>query len=137
MDWELILKILGSFIALIGAVYQLRQFNPVKRARLKADLEILEKVDKQSENFQLVKNHIDNQIKAIYSESEKKFKIYSVGYFVFGIIFLVGFTILSVYIYNESVGFSWWLLLTGFFAFAGFGGILDGLEKKATKKTED
>lgn len=137
MNWELVVTIIGSFIGLFGAIYQLRQLNPRKRTRLKNDVEILDKLDKQSESYQILKSHIDESIKRIYINKGNKFRIYNIGDFIFGLIFILGFTVLSVYIYNKNNGFSWWLLLTANFAFAGFGGVLNGLDNKKVKKTND
>ena len=129
----MVLKILGSFIALFGVALKLREYNPVKRTRLKTDLEILEKLDKDSERFQILNSHIDETIKDMYGERKSGTKVHSPGELIMGIILLVGFTFWSVYIYTQNQGFSWWILLTGFMAFAGFGMILNGFEKKQPK----
>ncbi|MEO0626731.1 MAG: hypothetical protein AAFY91_07060 [Bacteroidota bacterium] len=83
-----------------------------------------------ADNYNILKAHIDSQVRKLYVEKQSGFKIYDPGQFIFGIVFVVGFTIWSVYIYTNSSGFNWWIVLTGFLAFAGLGGIMNGFEKK-------
>ncbi len=136
MNWDLVLKILGSFVAVLGTIYQLRQFNPVRRTRLKHDAEILEKLDKESKGYKILSKHIDEKIHEIYVEKNEGIKIYHPRELIMGSFFVIGFTILSVYIYNKNQGFSWWLILTGFIALSGAVGITNGFDRNYSEKKE-
>src|ERR1039457_4758679 len=118
IDYELVLKIFGVIAAVVAAVYQFRNVKLSPRSSIKTDLEILKLLDSDDENYILIKNHIDRSIKRIYRiRKENKFKIYSIPLFIMGILFLLGFSVWTYYISRN--GFSYWSLLTGFFAIAG------------------
>ena len=111
MKWDLVLQILGSVFGFIVAIYKIRLLNPNKNPRFKDDIELLKELEKDSESYIAVKTHIDNSIRKIYSVKQNKKIIKDAYEFVFGIFFIVVFTLWSVHIYSKNQGFSGWILL--------------------------
>ena len=138
IDWELVIKAFGAIVGAIVSLYQLRNLNLRLRSSPKSDIEILNLLKPDSPNYQAVKTHVDSKILRLYrSENLGKsagFKIYSWPDFILGIVFLPGFLIWTIYLFRG--GFNWWGLVTAFFAFAGFGGILNGLQKPSRTTVE-
>ncbi|MDB5228063.1 MAG: hypothetical protein JWN78_2256 [Bacteroidota bacterium] len=129
IDYELIIKIIALFVGLFGSIYQLRNLRLTFRSSLKTDLDILKMLQEDDPNYSIVKNSINESIKKIYGVSNKNgLKIHSPGDFIFGILFLSGFSFWTYYLVRHDHLF--WSYVTGFFAFAGLGGIMNGLDKK-------
>jgi len=130
------LKVLAVLAGVATTVQQIRQFRANSRASIKTDLEVLRMLDKSEAGYTLVKQHVDDLIKRVYTPRKRGFSngltIYNQEDFVLGIILLPGFVVWTIYLVRN--GFSWWALLTAFFAFAGFGSILNGLDPKNQKK---
>jgi len=136
IDWELVFKTLGVVFAALVSIYQIRSLVPPSRARLKADLEILKLLDPSDEAVPFLKAHTARAVRRLYppveSAGSSLFKVHSWGDFMLGLIFLPGFSIWTFYLIKH--GSYWWAPLTGLFAFAGFGAILNGLDPKSAKK---
>jgi hypothetical protein len=130
--FELALKVAAVLIGVLGSFYQLRNLRISSRSSIKTDMEILKMLEPTDPNYKIVKRSIDSSIKNIYKTDEQKTRIYSPTDFIFGVLFMVGFSIWTYYLSRD--GFSYWSILTGFAAFAGFGGILNGLDPKKNKK---
>jgi hypothetical protein len=132
LDFELLLKIAAAIIGVIGLLYQLRNLRLTFRSSIKTDLEILKMLDTNDPNYEIVRGSINESIKRVYGDpNKKKFKIYSRLDFYGGILFSIVFTYVTYYLCKD--GFSFWGLITGFLALAGLGGIITGLEPKKTK----
>jgi len=133
IDWELVFKAVGALVGAIVSLYQLRNVNPRLRSTLKSDIEILNLLKPDEPGYRAVKEHVDSKIRRLYKPERKKKegrpKIYSWPDFLLGIVFLPGFLIWTIYLFRN--GFNGWGLVTAFFAFAGFGGIINGLQKPA------
>jgi hypothetical protein len=128
------IKILGSIAPLIVAIYQIKQ-SSVKKNRLQKDIEILEKLEKDSESYISVKASVEKSIRELYSVSRDQ-KIQSPGDFIFGVVLIVVPGIWSIYIIANCTISPWWHLLTVSVAFVGLGGILNGIKKKVDDKTQ-
>ena len=131
IDWDLVVKAVGAIVGVFVSLYQLRNIKPRLRSTLKTDVELLKNLEPGGLSHQTVKEHIDYMIQRLYQSDREKtgsrFKIYSWSDFTLGIIFLPGFLVWSIYLFRD--GFNWWGLVTAFFAFAGFGGIVNSLDK--------
>ncbi len=133
MDWEEVFKSLGVVVGAAASLYQIRSLIPPSRARLKADLEILKSLDPSDAAAPLLKAHIDRTLWVLYSpaaarSASSRFHVYSWKDFILGLVFMPSFLIWTVYLVHRG---SWWpAILTGFAAFASFGGILVGLDAK-------
>lgn len=130
MDYTIVLQGLGIVLTAIFAIWQLRNLIPKTKSALKIDLDIFHLIEEADPNHAVIKKHIDKRIVAIYV-LERTGKIHSWGDFIIGLTIAGVFSILTVYLVRN--GFSWWSLLTGPFALVGIGGILNGLEEKASK----
>ncbi|MFZ5981714.1 MAG: hypothetical protein ACOYVF_13910 [Candidatus Zixiibacteriota bacterium] len=133
IDWELVFKAIGAIVGAFVSLYQLRNIKPRLRSTLKSDIEILNLLKPDEPGYRAVKEHVDSKIRLLYKPLREKrsggLKIYSWPDFALGIIFLPGFLIWTVYLFRG--GFNGWGLVTAFFAIAGLGGIINGLEKPA------
>lgn len=127
-----VLKVLGVLAGAATTAQQIRQFRANSRSSVKADLDILRMLDKSDASYELVKQHVDALIKRVYAPRKGGFVVYNQEDFVIGLLLLPGFLVWTAYLLRN--GFSWWALLTAFFAFAGFGSILNGLDPKNQKK---
>jgi hypothetical protein len=78
--------IISLITALVAGIFKL--FDKTPRASIKADLEVLEKMDKDDPNYELVKKRIDASIKKIYSE-KGGIRMYSLYDFIFGLVFIL------------------------------------------------
>ncbi|MCP4439054.1 MAG: hypothetical protein GY810_08945 [Aureispira sp.] len=132
MDWDIVIKAFGMLIGLVGTVYQFKRFDPRKRDKLKTDLEILNLLDPESPEFEKLKIYTEYEIDELYGNTterrENKQFIKKPGDFVFGLVLFLGFFVWTYILYNNAGGFTWYMLITGFFAFAGAGNIIIGLE---------
>ena len=142
MDWEIILMAIsiigGAVIAFFRIRTEWRKIAPTSRFALKRDLEILGLIKSslpKDPKYKIVKKAIDDKIDEIYSPVQqigfKRVREYNWGILIFGFILLIVFSLWTWYLVKD--GFTWWALLTGFFAFAGIGNIINGLEKKQKK----
>lgn len=132
MEWEeILIKAVVALTGVIGTVYQFKNIRPKMRSKLKTDLEILSMLEKDDPNHKLVQEYVNESMKGLYSLAGSRksdgSRITSWGDFIFGIIFTSLFTTATIYIVQD--GWNWWALLTGFFVFAGIGGILNGFDK--------
>jgi hypothetical protein len=129
---EIVLQALGIVMGALLSAVQLRNAMPRSRARLKADLEILNLLAPDDPNRAAVKTRVDSVIRVLYTQTETgspaRFKVYNWSALAFGVALTIVFVTWSIFIFRD--GFSWWGLMTSFFAFAGFGEILNGLEQK-------
>jgi hypothetical protein len=137
IPYEKIVLALSSLVGLIGATYQIsliRNSSSVKKIRLKNDIEILEKLERDSESYHSVKARIDKSVRELYSVRQKNKIIQSYGDFLFGIFILLVAISWSWYLWQKEHAFSWWFLMILPIAFVGLGGILNGFEKKEDNK---
>lgn len=132
IDFELLLKVTAAVIGVVGVIYQLRNLRLRFRSSIKTDLEILKMIEPTDPNFEIVQTNINESIKKVYGDpTKKKFKVYNPPDFYGGLLWCIGFTYWTYHLCKD--GFSFWSLITGFFAFAGLGGIINGLEPKKNK----
>lgn len=150
MDWGIILMAISIIVTAVIAFFRIRtewrKVAPTSRFALKRDLEILGLIKSslpKDPKYEIVKKSIDDKIDEIYSPvqqigfkslREKRLREYNWPILIFGFILLIGFSIWTWYLVKD--GFTWWALLTGFFAFAGIGNIISGLEKKPEKSSD-
>lgn len=151
MDWDIMLRAAGIIATLLGVAMafsrirlEWRKIAPTSRFALKRDLEILallKKSDPEDPKYEVVKKAIDDKIDEIYSPVQqirlkklKDYKDYNWGIIIFGFILLIVFSLWTWYLVKD--GFTWWALLTGFFAFAGLGNILNGFEEKSGETSD-
>lgn len=129
---DLIGKLAAGVVGALGAIYQFSQLRASTRSSIKTDLDILALLDKEGTSYRLVKASVDASISQVYAARGKSaFTVYSKGDLVFGTIFLVGFSAWTAYLVHN--GSTWWAIITAFFAFAGFGGILNAFDPKRQK----
>jgi hypothetical protein len=122
-----ITKIIASLTALILAIFNIRQ-SSVKRNLLQKDIEILEKLEKDSASYLSVKAQIDKSIGNLYDVNGNGKTIKSLKDLIFGLACLVGF--LCMFIIMIFHQFLWWyLLLSIIFLFLASGGILNAFGK--------
>lgn len=126
---ELIFKILAIIVGIFGSIYQLRNLRLTFRSSLKTDLEILKMVEKDDPSYEIIRKGIHESIKQIYGDpSKKRFKIYNPADFYMGFLFMFGFSYWSYFLTKTDHTF--WAFVVGFFALAGFGGVLTGVSSK-------
>ncbi|HEO64361.1 MAG TPA: hypothetical protein ENI73_00675 [Spirochaetes bacterium] len=121
--------ILMLSVGLIGALYQLFKLFPESRSTLKNDLEILGMLESSDPNYLIVKKRIDVKIRRIYQK-----KVHDTFDLVLGIIFFIAFLIWTIYLVKDS--FSWWSIVTGFFALVGIGMISNAFDQSKAKGKE-
>jgi hypothetical protein len=134
MDWELIIKAVGAVVAAVAVMFQIANRSSKSRTRLKTDLEILQLLKPDDQTYGHVKASIDRSIDQLFREDKKgnkffktPFIVYSWSDFIWGIISVFVGILWTLFLIRD--GFSWWTLLSGFLAFGGLGGILNGLEE--------
>lgn len=141
MNWEIILEAIGVLVGAVFGATQVLARLPKSRATLKHDLEVLKLLDPNHAQRSLIEGHVQSRIAQVYrpdSDSKSIRKIIVVHQwndFIFGLVCLFVGALWSVYLFQT--GFSWWMILSGFIAFAGFGGILNGLEDKTVDHASD
>src|SRR5687767_14128624 len=132
IDWDLVLKALGFLVTAAVAVVQVRGLRLAARATLKADLEILNLLDANDPNRDLLKRTINTRIKDLYApaavESERsEGRRWLLG--AFGLLWALGFSYWTFVLVRP--GFTWWALLTGYLALAGFGWMLGAVNRRS------
>ena len=124
---------LSTIGTVIGLIYQLINFRK-NSVTIKQNLELLKMLDKDTdkESYDIVKDHINNDIKNRYSINKKTG--YNSTDLAVGIIFMVaGIAVVSYYYYKSKV--YWWVWLIGaIFAFISMGGFLNAFDPKRVKK---
>lgn len=70
---ETLLKILGLVVVVIVSAANVMKFNPLKEWKedIKNDLDILDKLDPEDENYELVKSSVYLSIMVAYSRDHK------------------------------------------------------------------
>lgn len=121
LDWDILIKALGALVGAVVAYTQVKSTQPISRAAMKADLEILNLLDKSDPNYNLIKSNIDPRIQKLYGAEAKYTDWITVG---FGAIWAGGFAYWTFYLVKDN--FTWWSLLTGYFALAGMGWVMMG-----------
>ena len=135
LDWDILIKALGALVGAVVAYTQVKSTHPISRAAMKADLEILKLLDKSDPNYELIKNNIDPRIQKLYGAQPKYTDWITVA---FGAIWAGGFAYWTFYLVKDE--FTWWSLLTGYFAFAGLGWIIMGFRggfKQSLKESSE
>ena len=155
MDWGLLLEaegeaigsIIGLAIGVVVSLYKIREIKsgwskrPRLRSTLKTDLELLKMLKSDPRNKDILQAHINATIDRIYRRpvpqgGSKRLEVHSWSDFIFGICFFLGFSLWTGYLLKG--GFNWWVIITGFFAFAGLGGLASAFEEhEPTKPKED
>src|SRR5690242_9896530 len=126
-DWgliEAIAKAVGIIIGIAAGGYQayklgVRGFQA--RAALKRDLEILKMLDESDPCRIVLKDHVDRVVKRLYAPSAPSIWSNVSNWqpkdwpsFILGVVLFMVFAGWTAYL--SVGGFSWWSLLTGFFA---------------------
>lgn len=134
INWDLVLKAIGIVIGAVGTFWQLRNVISKLRSTLKTDLEIFKMLQPADPNYDILKEHLTNSIRKIYlpEEGSRGFNVYSWPDFIFGVVFMLGFSIWTFYILKD--GFNGWALLTAFFAIAGLGAFLKSMDEKYARR---
>lgn len=113
-DFKTLIQAIGSLVAAAVAYIQIKSARPISRASLKTDLEILKLIAKSDPNYQIVKNDIDLRIKILYRRNTKPANWFIVS---IGVSLAVAFSYWTFHIVRNE--FSWWSLMTGYFAITG------------------
>ncbi|MBI1806505.1 MAG: hypothetical protein HYR76_05580 [Ignavibacteria bacterium] len=133
IDIELVLKVLVGVAGIIVSLFQLRNLKPISRSAIKTDLEMLKMLDESDPNHAMIKARFDETIRRVYSmDHSTGTKVHSWRDFIFGVTFLSVFSVWTILLLKN--GFTPWSLLTGFFAVAGLGGIMNGFDPKRAKQ---
>lgn len=122
IDWELVIKVVSGGIAAVGGIWKLVQSVRGSRARLAADIEILGKLPVGHPQKPVLERSIQQSIDRLYSP-QHRMSGFEVAY---GIIVGAGFTVWTVWLMRD--GFSWWGVLTGFFAMGGIGVLFGAID---------
>lgn len=146
MDLGIILQVVGVMITAGIGFFRIRtewrKIAPASRFALERDLEILKlmKSSLSDEKCEIVIKAIDAKIDEIYLPTlqigfkRSRLREYNWPLLVIGFFFLIVFSLWTWYLVKD--GFTWWALLTGFFAFVGIGNIISGLEKKSEQSSD-
>lgn len=141
MDWITILKAVGVLIGAVVALVSIRKVQPRLRPRnrLKADLEILNQLkalgppetddtERYNSYYDAVRKEIDTTLARVYHlPREKGIKVHDKFMLVLGIISFLGF---SYWVWSVvKDGFSWWVIVPGFFVFFSIIWITMAFEK--------
>lgn len=137
MKPEIILQAVGLVVGAIFSLLQVRNAVHGSRSTLKTDLEILKLLDPADPNHALVRAHVTESMHKIYPNQAAGataggFKVYNWQRFIIGITFSLIFSIITLYLLRE--GFSWWALITGFFAVGGFGNLFMAFDPNVRQK---
>ena len=124
MDWEAAVRAVPLIAGAAYSLYRFRDLNPRLRSKLKSDVEILTKLDPDSKAYATLKSNVEIAVEKLYPSSEQHEQKVVVSDVAFGVIFLVGFGFWTAHLVSD--GFSYWALLTGFFAVTGVGLLLLG-----------
>jgi hypothetical protein len=119
IDWEVVVAALGTVIAAIIGIMQIRANLPKPRSRLKMDIEIMNLLDKNDDSYKIVQKSIFDQIAETYKKErtlEPNEKLFTK--FLQIISFLLGSVCLVWSINITRSGWNLWVLLTGYFSFA-------------------
>lgn len=115
----------GAFLAMDktkNALISLSNTKPILRKTVKADLELFKLMKETDPGYEELKNHIVNQVNIMIKGEEKK-DIVSRNWlkFLIGLIMAGGFGYWSYSIFTDATVSNWWIILTGWMAFAGLG----------------
>ena len=135
LDWDILIKALGVLVGAVVAYTQVKSTHPISRAAMKADLEILNLLDKSDPNYKLIKSNIEPRIQKLYGAQPKYTDWITVA---FGAIWAGGFAYWTFYLVKDE--FTWWSLLTGYIALAGVGWIMMGFRggfKQSLKESSE
>jgi hypothetical protein len=137
MKPEIILQAVGLVVGAIFSLLQVRNAVHGSRSTLKTDLEILKLLDPTDPNHALVRAHVTESMRKIYPNqvagaTASGFKIYNWPQFFIGITFSLVFSAITLYLLRD--GFSWWALMTGFFAVGGFGNLFMAFDPNLRQK---
>lgn len=124
VDWDAVTKAVGVLVALAAAYTQAKSFRPMSRGALKSDLEILKLLDTSDPKHALIKSNIDLRIDRIYGPpAAKDWLMIAVG-----VLLALGFSYWTLSLVKYH--FTWWSVLTGYFAVVGLYSVLMGLRGK-------
>ncbi|MCA2441594.1 MULTISPECIES: hypothetical protein [Vibrio] len=140
-DLEIILKTLASIVGLLLAVTKLFESKVDLRADLKSDLDILEKLEKGSEEYQRVNRAVKSNVKRVYptDEEAEQFNKSESNAKQILVSLTTGLAFSAWTIWIIFTNFSWWFLLTTFIAYVGFSSFAESLktEVKESKETDE
>jgi len=121
---QVFLSSIGVVAALLVAFYQVRGLYPKSRIRLKADLEILAALPKESQERKLVQRSVNAAVKAIYGDG--KLVVHSWSDLLFGLLLMIGgvWGTIALALDGEYV-FSLFPLV---FAVLGSGGVMNAFD---------
>lgn len=132
---ETLLKMITPLVVAIIAYLQ-RRFLVRPRARLRADLEMIGLFQGDDLKFELekVKSSVSSQVDNIYGA--RGAERYSVKLAVFGAIWTLVFSYITLRVYHVHGWGAWyWLILTGFLTLAGIGWMGIGLERRTVRES--
>lgn len=120
INWDTVVKIIGAVTPAVGWIAGQIGLRMGRRASLKADLEILEKI-KNDEHKRLIEQKIEATVRKLYGVSEfgnlvTGMTLYAV---IVGALWTLGFAYWTMTILFDddwNFAWSWWALLTGYIA---------------------
>jgi hypothetical protein len=124
VDFETILKPVPIVVAAVTAAYKLKDVKPRRRASLKSDLELLKMASDQGIPCADLTRHINAEFRHLYVRTGQDEIQWVTA--AFGALCLLVFSTLTAYVVRD--GFSGWALVTGYFAVAGLGITMRGLD---------
>jgi hypothetical protein len=129
----------GAFLALDktkSALISLSNTKPILRKTIRADLELFKLMVEADPGYEELKNHIKNQVQVMIKGEEKK-DIVSRNWlqFLIGLLMAGGFGYWTYYIFTSAAISDWWIILTGWMAFAGFGFLVTAFSESKTEQT--
>lgn len=137
LDWETALRAIPLVAGALISLFRLRSLEPRLRSKLKTDSEILSRLDPESSAYKNLKLNIEAGVEKLYAQPAKKHRVGDVVAdwrdLAIGVVFVVGFGFWTAYLVRD--GFTWWSLLTGYFAFAGIGFIALGFGLASPDRT--
>ena len=122
---EIIITFVGLIVTATIAISQLHRTISIRRARLKHDLEMLKLTKDLGFPSGRLEKLLEEDINTFLEEESMRGaqKWYSdpeiIGMTIYGFAVLIGFGLWTNYLLRD--GFTWWAVLTGFFAFGGIG----------------
>ncbi len=122
INWEIVLAAIGTIIAALIGFYQIKISLPKPRFRLKTDLEILKLMGDKHNQYNVVKEQVDDLISDIYTTPIKLSDAKEKQYYFFRVIYVIlGSCFLFWTYYILIDGWSWWAILTGYFSLGLLG----------------
>ena len=136
--WKLLLAAIGAVVTTIVSYHQIRSAWRNPRLNLKTDIEILNLIDKSDDNYRKIKEYIDEMVQQIYSQKDESILVKHSGVLLrtaFFLLWSVCFSFLTFYLLRDT--FTWWAVLTGYFAIAGIGSLIMVVQPPASARKSE